>query len=57
MAVVRADTAASHVAFRRVMEKARTRFVREFEDDVDGRIETLVLYECVKDWWTGPAAP
>ncbi|MFN8508232.1 MAG: GNAT family N-acetyltransferase [Dehalococcoidia bacterium] len=55
--VVRADTLVSHVASRRVMEKAGLRFMREFEGDVDGRIERLVLYECVKDWWTDPAAP
>ncbi len=54
---VRADTLASHAASRRVMEKAGMRYVREFEDDVDGRIESVVLYECVKDWWTAPAAP
>jgi len=57
VAAVRADTLASHAASRRVMEKAGMRFVREFEDDVDGRIESLVLYECVKDRWTAPAAP
>lgn len=39
------------------MERAGMRFVKEFEGAVDGRIETLVLYECVKDWWSSEAAP
>lgn len=54
---VLADTQVTHAASRRVMEKAGMRFVKEFEGAVDGRIETLVLYECVKDWWSSEAAP
>lgn len=57
VARVLADTQVTHAASRRVMEKAGMRFVKEFEGAVDGRIETLVLYECVKDWWSSEAAP
>jgi RimJ/RimL family protein N-acetyltransferase len=44
---VRADTLKTHVASRRVMEKAGMRFVREGVDDVDGEKQELVYYEVV----------
>ena len=42
---VRADTLKSHIASRRVMEKAGMRFVRESTDDVDGVNQQVVYYE------------
>ncbi len=45
---VRADTLKTHIASRRVMEKAGMRLVREGVDEVDGEVQELVYYEIAR---------
>ena len=44
-----ADTLKTHIASRRVMEKAGMRLVREGSEEVDGVTQELVYYEIDKD--------